>query len=106
MRKTCFARGGSAIIGTMEDRQSGRSGYLLREAAGAWWLLHLAQEGTEYERPLRLNQSGAVAVSAVLAGGGVAEAARALCDTYQIPWEQALSDAKDLLVSTGLEASL
>ncbi len=66
--------------------------YQLREAAGAYWLLDMQQDGREYRQPLQLNETGARIVRGI-AGGKTAEQLTAeLAAYYELPEEQLSED--------------
>lgn len=63
--------------------------YQLREAAGSWWLLDMAQSGEEFVSPLQLNETGAMLVRGLYEGLGEEELAGRLAEAYGL-------SAKDL----------
>ena len=61
--------------------------YQLREAAGAWWLIDMAQSGEDFVVPLRLNETGA-ALFRVLYEGFDEEELEGLAAEYGIEVEE------------------
>lgn len=69
---------------------------LLRNAAGAYWLINLDQPGVPYKKPLKLNDSGALIWGLLTEGMTVDEmAARVADDGY--PKEDAARDIQDFI---------
>lgn len=66
--------------------------YLLRHAAGCYWLLDMEQDGRTLCRPLPLNETGAVLWRNLEKGMDRETCAEQLVDCYGITTEQALSD--------------
>ncbi len=66
--------------------------YQLREAAGSWWLIDMAQTGEDFRMPLRLNETGALFFRELYAGCGEKELARRLAPEYGIEEEELRED--------------
>ena len=71
--------------------------YQLRKAAGKYWLLHMAQEGAAYEKPIALNESGAKIWRMLEKGEAPERAAEELAGCYGITQEEALSDIRQFI---------
>ena len=71
--------------------------YQLREAAGAFWLLHMTQQGMPFEEPMVLNDSGALIWENYAAGASEEEIVHLLQETYEISGEMASEDTKEFL---------
>ncbi len=68
--------------------------YLLRHAAGCYWLLDMEQDGRVFCQPLPLNETGAVLWQSLEKGMNREMCAEHLADCYGISKEQALSDVQ------------
>ena len=66
--------------------------YQLREAAGFWWLIDMAQTGEDFRMPLRLNGTGAQLFRELSAGCGEAELAERMAPEYGIEKEELRRD--------------
>ena len=66
--------------------------YQLREAAGTFWLIDMAQSGEDFGVPLQLNETGA-ALAGALYRGLDEEELRGLAAEYGIGAEQLREDA-------------
>lgn len=71
--------------------------YQLRKAAGKYWLLHMAQEGAAYAKPIALNESGAEIWRMLEKGEAPERAAEAFAGCYGITQEEALSDIRQFI---------
>ena len=71
--------------------------YQLREAAGAFWLLHMTQQGMPFEEPMVLNGCGALIWENYAAGALEEEIVHLLQETYGISEEMASEDTKEFL---------
>lgn len=73
------------------------SRYQLRQAAEAFWLLDMEQEGIPYRKPLMLNQAGAEIWLLFKQHKSSSEIAAALCSEYGISLKEALEDTEEFL---------
>lgn len=71
-----------------------RSRYLLRHAAGCYWLLDVEQDGRTFCQPLPLNKTGAALWKSIESGKNREECAEQLAECYGISKEQALMDVQ------------
>lgn len=71
--------------------------YQLREAAGAFWLLHMTQPGMPFEKPMMLNECGALIWKNYAEGASEKEIAHLLQETYGISEETASQDTRAFL---------
>lgn len=71
-----------------------RKRYLLRYAAGCYWLLDMRQEGKTFCPPLPLNKTGAVIWRSIEKGINREKCAEHLAACYGISREQALMDVQ------------
>lgn len=77
--------------------QKRQTGYQLREAAGDYWLINMEQRGLPFEKPLMLNQCGALIWKEYSEGKAIGEIARTLQQTYGIELAEAEADVKDFI---------
>ncbi len=56
--------------------------YQLREAAGFYWLINMEQSGKDWERPMRLNETGVLIVTQLAQGASRAQIAEKLAEEY------------------------
>lgn len=77
--------------------------YQLRAAAGKYWLLDMGQEDNSYRAPVAMNETGALILETYWDTGDPERTARVLQETYEIDFEEALTDVKDFLSSLHLE---
>lgn len=74
-----------------------RNAFLLREAAGSFWLLDMRQSGKEFRKPAELNESAAQIWEWYASGKEAAEIAKKLSKKYGIPEKEALEDVLQFL---------
>lgn len=74
-----------------------RGRYLLRYAAGCYWLLDVEQDGNVFKKPLPLNETGAVLWQSLEKGMNREECAKQLAGYYEISIDQALADVQVFL---------
>lgn len=77
--------------------QKMQTAYQLREAAGAYWLINMEQKGLPFEKPLMLNQCGALIWKEYSAGKAVGEIAGKLQQLYGIGPTEAEADVRDFI---------
>ena len=84
---------------TAYHRRDGRTGgrYQLRHAAGLYWLIDMEQPGGSYTSPVPLNEIGAMLWRTIDSGASFEELCAQLCAEYEIPMEQARSDARSFI---------
>ena len=66
--------------------------WLLREAAGIYWLIDTAQAGLPYRPPLKLNETGARIWRLLDSGLSAEEAAARIAAEEDVPSEEVLND--------------
>ncbi|MCM1185809.1 MAG: PqqD family protein [Lachnoclostridium sp.] len=82
----------------MADLESGQSHggspdrYMLRQAAGLYWLLDREQDGRAYQSPLPLNEMGAFIFQMMQQGMEKEQIADRISGKYQVEKETALQD--------------
>jgi hypothetical protein len=71
--------------------------FVLRQVAGAWIVLSLAEKTVDFNGMLTLNETGAMLWN-LLENGSTREAlAKALTDEYDVTYAQALADIDEYL---------
>lgn len=75
--------------------------YQLREAAGAYWLLDMEQDGKEYRPALQLNETGARIVCGLAAGKTAEQLAAELAAYYEIPEKLLREDVNSFIGQLG-----
>lgn len=68
--------------------------YQLREAAGYYWLIDMTQTGRAWEKPLQLNETGAMLLSGFYEGRTIQELAEELAEGYGYPAEEMRADVE------------
>ena len=68
--------------------------YMLRKAAGSYWLLDMEQDGKLYKEPIELNESGAKIWELASEGMDIPGIAEYLRGQYGIGLEEAREDAR------------
>ena len=68
--------------------------YQLREAAGAYWLIDMAQSGEDFRMPLQLNETGAILFSGLCEGLDEKALAQKLAAEYGIAKEELIGDVR------------
>lgn len=66
--------------------------YQLRYAAGAYWLLDMAQSGHPYKQPLAMNECGAYIIRQLQEGALPGRLAQSFAKRYGISERQATKD--------------
>ncbi len=79
------------------------TGYLVREAAGDWWLVDIKQSGDPYKKPKRINRTAAEVILMLNDGKEAQEIARMLHDQYGVNREEALQDVEQLMHELGMD---
>jgi len=69
--------------------------YIVKYAAGTWWIVKCAQTTEEYKPPVPINESGADIFKGLINGKSVNDIAKQLSLEYGISEEEALSDVND-----------
>lgn len=77
--------------------------YMLRKAAGSYWLLDMEQDGKQYKEPIELNESGAIIWDLVCKGREELAVAEYIAEQYGIGLAEAKEDVRQFLA--GLEAA-
>ena len=80
--------------------------WVLREAAGGFWLVDTAQSGRPYRPPLRLNAAGAEIVAALRRGETPEQIASALARREGLPAEDALRDVREFCRALAAETGV
>lgn len=74
-----------------------REKYRLRRVAGMYWLLNVEQPGIPYEKPVALNQTGAMICGMLEEGAGAEEISRAMSASYGISVPEAREDLEQFV---------
>ena len=82
--------GGTSIV-------RGKERYQLRCAAGKYWLLDMAQQGSPYRSPVVMNESGAMILETYWRTGDRESTAEKLREAYEIEKQEALADVSVFL---------
>ena len=78
------------------------TGYIVREAAGDWWLVDIRQNGEPYRKPRRINRTAAEILKFAEEGKNTDEIAQILHEQYGVAVEEAASDVEGLLAQLGV----
>ena len=71
--------------------------YQLRQAAGAYWLIRMNQSRFAYERPIMLNEVGALIWQQYIQDRTEKEIAESLKQSYGIDAEEAYQDVQQFI---------
>ncbi len=71
--------------------------YMLRYAAGNYWLIDMSQKGIPYKRPMTLNEVGAKIWEMLVNECSVAEMADKLNEEYDIPKQELEEDINQFI---------
>ena len=71
--------------------------YQLRQAAGAYWLIRMDQRRFDYEKPIMLNEAGAMIWKQHMQGQTEKEIAALLQQTYGIDDQEAYQDVQQFI---------
>lgn len=74
-----------------------KSNFVLRNVAGSWVVLPIADQALDFNGMLTLNQSGVLLWRALEQGGNRTTLASALTDVYDVSFEEALADVNAFL---------
>ncbi|MCD7836246.1 MAG: PqqD family protein [Lachnospiraceae bacterium] len=74
---------------------NGRVEYILRKAAGLYWLIDIGQAGMPYKKPLPMNEAGARIFALMQKGIEHERIADFICSEYDADKETALADIKE-----------
>lgn len=80
-----------------------KTDYVVRKAAGDWWLVDVAQTGEPYRKPRRINHTAAEIIRMLQGGKTEEETVRYLHERYGAPLEEAASDVEALVQQLGEE---
>ncbi len=78
-----------------------REGYVVRKAAGRYWLIDVAQNGHPYHAPLVLNESGAKMADLFLKGMDEGEMTARLSEDGGVDQTVVRGDVRDFVHSLG-----
>lgn len=87
---------------TEKKRENFREKYRLRRVAGMYWLINVEQPGLPYEKPIALNQTGAMICGMLEEGAGAEEIAEAMSVSYGISVPAARDDIKQFVEQLGI----
>lgn len=73
------------------------SGYMIRKAAGSYWLLCMEQDGKDYKEPIEINESGARIWELASQGRDVPVIAEDLAKQYGMDIEMVKEDVRQFL---------
>ncbi len=79
------------------------TGYIVREAAGDWWLVDIRQTGEPYRKPKRINRTAAEVFRYMEEGRTTEEIAQSLHEQYGVAVEEAAFDVENLKRQLGVE---
>ena len=79
------------------------TGYIVREAAGDWWLVDIRQTGEPYRKPRRINRTAAEILKMADEGKTTLEIAQVLHEQYGVAVEEAASDVDALKRQLGVK---
>lgn len=82
--------------------KSFRDKYRLRRVADMYWLLDVGQPGIPYEKPVALNQPGAMICGMLEDGAGAEEIAEAMSASYGISASEARADLEQFARQLGI----
>ena len=71
--------------------------YQLRQAAGAYWLIRMDQRRFDYEKPIMLNEAGAMIWKQYMQGQTEKEIAASLQETYGIDARESYQDVQQFI---------
>lgn len=71
--------------------------YIVKEAAGVFWLIDVCQEGVPYHEPLQINEIGADIFSMWETNLQIDEIIDKLCAEYDAPREMIAQDVQEFL---------
>lgn len=71
--------------------------FQLREAAGSYWLIDMAQTGKVWKRPLQLNETGAMLLQGLYEGRTQESLAAELAANYGLPVDEMREDVASFL---------
>ena len=71
--------------------------YQLRQAAGEYWLIRMDQQRSVYEKPIMLNEVGAMIWQQYMQGQTEKEIAASLQETYGIDDQEAYQDVQQFI---------
>lgn len=71
--------------------------YIVRKAAGAYWLLDISQTGMPYIRPLEMNESGAYILKKYWQGFEEKDIVRLMSEEYDVDASEVEEDVKEFL---------
>lgn len=77
---------------SVQSHGGGLERYMLRQAAGLYWLLDMEQDGMIYHSPLPLNEMGAFIFQLMKQGMEKEQMADTVSSKYQVEKEAALQD--------------
>lgn len=76
--------------------------YRLRKVAGMYWLINVEQPGVPYEKPIALNETGAMIYGMLEDGAGAEKIAEAMSVSYGISVSEARADLEQFMGQLGI----
>ncbi|MBP5494142.1 MAG: PqqD family protein [Lachnospiraceae bacterium] len=73
--------------------------YEIHKAAGTYFLVNMAQKGDVFEKPVEVNEFGALVVKLIKEGKSEDEAAKLLADEYEADFEEVKKDVSEFTES-------
>ncbi|MEE0954924.1 MAG: PqqD family protein [Eubacterium sp.] len=71
--------------------------FILRHAAGSWWLVDISQQGMPYRKPMEINETGARIWHMYAKGLGPENIAKIIAEEENLPEADILPDVQNFL---------
>lgn len=79
-----------------------REKYRIRRVADMYWLINVGQPGIPYEKPVALNQTGAMICGMLEDGAGAEEISEAMSASYGVSVSEARVDLEQFAEQLGI----
>ena len=73
--------------------------YEIHKAAGTYFLINIAQKGDVFEKPVEVNEFGALVIKLIKEGKSTDEAAKLLAEEYEADFEEVKNDVNEFIES-------
>ena len=73
--------------------------YEIHKAAGTYFLIKIAQKGDVFEKPVEVNEFGALVIKLIKEGKSTDEAAKLLAEEYEADFEEVKKDVNEFIES-------
>ena len=80
-----------------------KTDYILRHAAGDWWLIDAAQKGDHFRKPQRVNHTAAEIIGMLLDNKSLEEITTEISSRYGAAEETVRQDVQDLMKQLEME---